>query len=298
MYTTIARVQDEMKAGSSLSTADQRKVMSYIASITQRIRSLGWDFEPQYGTEYFTAWTTTTNVSTGRLSLINRKGQRLLLASSTDTPTIVSDSVNKVWGTDVLADPQGYTPIRTIRLSDANGAIASTWYPCGRQFMDTILVTGWWGYCRNYPTDGWLLSSATVNENPLTADDTTITITPNGSVNATDAWFRTPQFSSGNLIRIENECCLVLGTDNSTNTLSVRRGTNGTTRVQHALGTAISIWEPDERIWRMVSRQVAFLYARIGAYEQVVANDVATVQYPRDMLVEIMNTLQEFSSEF
>src|SRR5689334_19217110 len=150
MLTTLAQVIAELKANNTTNN-DISLIMRYIGNVTARVRNLSWNFEPVYGTEYFTASPSNTSLGSGELILKNKKGQRLLLASSTDVPSIVSDGTVFTYGTQVLADPQNYTPIRTLRIAQpwqlANGR---QWYPCGINWIDTIAITGWWGYRRDY----------------------------------------------------------------------------------------------------------------------------------------------------
>ena len=290
MYTTLARVKAELAASS---TVDDAKVLNYMGIVTQRLRGFGYDFEPQYATEYFTAFSEYTNLSRGTLELINGNGQRMLLASSTDVPSIVSDNTAFTYGTQVFSWPRGASPIKTLRLNDADYTNSTTWLPRGgRAFYDTILITGWWGYREQYETFGWLASGQTIlNVGGITAGGTSITVT---NVDGADALLRIPAFSAGNIIRIENEIMLVLSTDTTANKISVRRGMNGTTAAAHAAGTAISIWEWEPDIVQAATRQVALLYARKGSFTSMEVGGAATATYPRDLLAELYATMQRF----
>lgn len=292
MYTTLARVKAELKT-TGTATTDDAKLLNYIGVVTQRIRGFGYDFEPQYGVEYFTAFSQYTNINRGTLELVNGNGQKMLLASSTDVPSIVSDNTTFTYGTQVFAWPRGNMPIRTLRLNDADATINTTWYPRnGRAFYDTILITGWWGYREQYETFGWLASGQTIlNAAGITASGTSITVT---DPDAADALFRTPAFSAGNLIRVENEMMLVMATDSTANTLTVRRGVNGSTAAAHALATPISIWEWEPDIVQAATRQAALLYARRGSFTSMEVAGAATATYPRDLLAELYATMQRF----
>lgn len=293
MLTTLARVKAELKASGTV-TADDAVLTGYINRVTQRVRELSWNFEPVYDTEYFSATPQRVAVWDGTLELKNRKGQRLLLAGGSDTPTVTSDAQSLVWNTDVLPDPRGLTPIRALRLNDASNALNQTWYPTGRTFIETVVIAGFWGYRENYATDGWPDSLQTVQDNPLSASATTVTVT---NVGAADSLFRTPVFSAGNLIRIESELLQVYATSTVANTLSVRRGANGTTAAQHAKNTAISIWEPEPDIVDECTRQVCLWYARRGSFEQVTVAGVATAVYPRDLQAGLYAALQGYENQ-
>jgi len=279
MYTTLAMAKWQLKTSNN---SDDPLLLGYIAKVTERIRKIAQvDLEPWYKTVYLTANPMQVNTGTGRLQL----NDYLLQPDS-----IVSDKQNLVYGTDVLPDPQGQTPIEMLRLNDANGALWRGWYPLGIQFLDTIVITGWWGWRRYYNLQGWLPSNQT-SLNPSTAvqSDQTITVT---SVNAMYSLFRTPTFSPGNLIRIDNEMMVVYKTDPIANTLSVQRAANGSAIATHLAGASITIWEWEPDISAMAARHAAFFYTRRGAYEEVSVSEVARVVYPRDLLAELYNTLQ------
>lgn len=159
MYTTLARAKSELTAQS---TVDDAKLLNYIGIVTRRMQGFGYDFEPQYAAKYFTADQWNTSAARGTFQLVNRAGAHMLLASSTDVPTITLSGVGYVYGTKVFAEPRGVTPIKTLRLNDADYTINDTWYPTTRQFLDSVVITGYWGYRENYETEGWLASGQTV----------------------------------------------------------------------------------------------------------------------------------------
>lgn len=295
MYTTLANVKAELKTQTN---NDDSKLLTYIRTVTARIRSMHnpqADFEPQWDQKFFTPCAENTGAQNGALLLIDGNGQEYLLAGNGDNPSVIRSGQALTWGTDVLPYPQNYTPIKTIRLSDSNGQVYRTWYAqCAPPYFETVNITGWWGWRQNYASMGWLSSLQTVLNNPLSASGTTINVT---SVNAADSLGRTPTFSAGNLIRVEGEAMLVLATDATLNTLTVQRGTNGTAAVTHNAGTAITIWEPQEQIVGVATRQACLLYARRGAFDQMTIEGVATTTYPRDLIREIYDVLQEFNNQ-
>lgn len=308
MLTTLARVLSEDKSSDSLppaqppTLAQQRAIMAAIAKVTRRINNrLSWSFEPVYGTEYITAWGDNVNTSYAMLRLYNTKGQLLLLASPTDLPTITNNGGAVSFGMDatssptVLPMPQGAVPIRTIRFNDGNGAIYNNWWwPCVPPRLDSIVITGWWGYASDFANQ-WVSSNDTIQDvGGINASVQTVTVS---SVDGFDARFNTPRFSPGNLIRIDSELLLVMVTDDVANTLSVLRGQNGTTATSHAQNAAINIWYPQEDVMDTVSRQAAYFYARRGAYEEQYVQNVATAVYPKDMVSELLATLQAYNNE-
>lgn len=301
VYTTLSRVLSEDKGndtGALAPTAPNiTAIFAAIQKVTRHLKQISWDFEPRYGTELFTACAEYVNVGWGLLTLVNPKGEQFLLASPTDVPTVVSGGQTLTFDTtsasvpQVMPYPQNYTPIKTLRLNDANNAIAMTWYPTILPLVESISVTGWWGYRHDY-ANAFVSSGQTVQDNPLSASATTMNVT---STTGPDALFWAPCLDAGNLIRIDNELILVLAT--TATTLSVRRGVNGTTAASHNQGAAINVWYPEDDVQNTVSRQAAYFYARRGAYETVSVSGIATAVYPPDMVDELWAMLQGYQNE-
>jgi len=304
MYTTLTRVLYEDKgaeAGAAVPGAvSLTALFTAIQKVTARIKAIAWDFEPHYGTEYFTAGGDNVNISWGELVLTNPKGQQLLLASATDVPVIMLNGQAITFGLTsasspvCLPYPQNYTPIKALRLNDANYSIWRTWYPTCLPWIDNITVTGFWGYRKDY-SNAFIDSLDSVQDAlGINATVTTITVT---NVSGADALFWSPRFDAGNLIRIDNELILILATNTTANTLSVRRGVNGTTKAAHALNTDITIWYPETDLMDTVSRQAAYFYSRRGSYEAIAVQGVATAVYPPDMVDELWAMLQGYQNE-
>lgn len=289
MYATLAYMKNELKETSTNATIDAYLVR-LLEVITRRIGSVagqkfGFDFEPYYETRYFSA--TPDRIDSYRRSL--RLDDYLL-----EVVSITQNGTALTWNTDVFPFPRNVTPYRVLRLN----SVGDSWYPCVSGSCTTypfesIAITGWWGYKEHYATQGFLLSGDTVQNNPLAAGATSITVS---DADGADALHRTPRFSPGNLLRIENEMFEVWAVDTTTNILSVFPGARGTTQAAHALGTAIKIWEPESEIQRITARWAAQVYARRGAFEQIQAGDLATVVYPADAAVEIYAALQRYAN--
>lgn len=93
-------------------------------------------------------------------------------------------------------------------------------------FEDLVTVTGIWGYHRN-PDEMFVNSGKTVQNNPLSSSDTTLTVTGGGG----------SSFEILQYIKIENEYLLI--TAISGDSLTVERGKNGTTTASHVQNIAI-----------------------------------------------------------
>lgn len=286
-YTTLARVQAEIKgteANKAIGT--DQLLMQYIRTVTNRIRAFKFEFEPYYDTRRITPFATNVNTPMGLLTL----GADLL-----EPKTITVSGTSATYGTDIVPYPNdGQTPIRTLRISDPRTAPINSWYGCysGNSYIDSIVIAGFWGMREYYSSMGFFDSGNTCPA--LTATQVTMTVQ---DVDGVDVYGRTPIFSPGNLIRIDDELMEVIkAIGDTTNTLTVIRGARGTTAATHTIGTAIQVWEPEEDIVNCATRQVGLLYARRGAYQQITSlPDGVNVTYPSDLLAEVRATVQRFN---
>jgi hypothetical protein len=114
--------------------------------------------------------------------------------------------------------------------------------------IEAIELTGIWGYHPNWET-AWASSGDTVQNNPLSASATTITVTD------ADAGFQV-----GQLLKIGAEYLLVKAVDSETNSLSVERGAQGTVAVIHNLGASIAIYQVPPNVENLVIRWALWLY--------------------------------------
>jgi hypothetical protein len=180
-----------------------------------------------------------------------------------------------------------------LRIADLCSGTLRSWYGCTTcSWLDSIAIAGFWGIREYYTAAGWFDSGNTCPA--MTATQPTLTVQ---TVVGPDVYGRTPIFSPGNLIRIDNELLDVIAVNENTKILTVIRGVRGTTAAIHTLGTAVKIWEVEPDIANCATRQVGLLYARRGAYQQVTSYpDGANVTYPSDLLPEVRATVQRFNS--
>lgn len=119
-------------------------------------------------------------------------------------------------------------------------------------------ITGYWGYHESW-ADAWLLSGDTVQSNPLSLSDMTLTV---NDVDGTDIYGETNRFKVQQLIRIESEYLFIIAKNVNTNVLTVIRGVNGTTAAAHVQGTAIYIYYPMPDIVQAMIQLSAWLYSQ------------------------------------
>ena len=123
--------------------------------------------------------------------------------------------------------------------------------------QDSITVTGYWGYHPNWES-AWADSGDTVQDNPLSASATTLT------VNDADAG-SPARFQVGQLLRIESEYLRVTAVDSTNNLLTVARGVQGTTAASHSVSTAIEIYQTPEDVALLTVRWATWLYREIDS---------------------------------
>lgn len=287
MYTTLARVKAELKGDETQKpTGVDQLLMGHIRSVTQRIADFGYKFEPYYYTRKLTPNGRNVNNRAGLLIL----GDDLLEPLSI---TVGGQSVS--YGADVVNYPndQQY-PIRELRIVNPYNGPLLSWYACSscQSWFDSIVITGFWGMRTDYLTNGFWNSG--IQSPALNGTQTTFTVS---DVDGVDPYGRTPMFSAGNLIRIDNEMMDIIATDTTTNLVTVRRAARGSTAAAHNIGTYIYVFEVEDAIVRCATRQACYFYAKRGAFEQVVATDVATATYPPDLVAEIAATIKGIQYE-
>ena len=132
---------------------------------------------------------------------------------------------------------------------------AGVTFTYGGDPQEAIAVEGWWGYVPHYES-AWRVCD-TIGGDGLAADGGTLVASAVG-------------FEIGHYLRLDDEIVQVI--DRNEATLEVTRGELGTTRADHAAGTAIYVFEPLPDIRAAVREMVAYSYKaidRIGGRVQV-----------------------------
>lgn len=115
------------------------------------------------------------------------------------------------------------------------------------EYLDTPYnansVTGTWGYHNDW-SNAWVDTGDTVQNSPLAAGGTTLTVSD--SPEGADTLGLEPRFQVQGLLKIEEEYLYV--TEISGTSVTVKRGVNGTTAAEHASGTPIYRYQPPEEI--------------------------------------------------
>jgi hypothetical protein len=189
----------------------------------------------------------------------------------------------------------GQTPYNQIQLKE--DATYSEYEYDGTQY-EANSVIGVWGYHDSW-ADAWELSGDTVTDSGgINATVTTITVddADGDDINGFPYRFRKQQ-----ILKIESEYLWLTGVNITDNTLTVRRGMNGSTAATHAETTPISIYRPMSDIRAAMQVLTVHLYRRkdtIGERdERPVAGPLGQLILPAVLPDEVQRILKPHRKE-
>lgn len=274
-YASLAEVKDELKTEKS---TDDAYVLNYARQASQRLDRLFQSrrafFFPYIENRAIPVYPDTIKSSDNTLDF----GSNLLaLTSVTAGDQTVSN---------VELYPPYESPARKLRLTSTS----LTWYyyqPTDKPLL--AVINGIWGFHRDYP-NAWLKVDDLAAD--LTINAVTLTV---ADVDGTDDYGRSPRISAGNLMRIGTEFLEVISTNTTTNVVTVKRGALGSTAATHTTRDDVEIWQVEEPVKRAVARQAAFMYARRGTFESSMVTELASVQFPADLLNEVLGVVQGYA---
>jgi hypothetical protein len=257
--------------GKALTWASER-----IAAECARVHKI--EFWPKVATVYYDA--RGAHIVDGSLLRLDR-GSMLEL-----TQVTLGDGTVLEPDTDYFPYPRDEIPIRRIRLVSG-----WSWYSYSDEWRDAIQIEGIIGQHSRYD-EAWIGSGEVVpvggiaiGADSFTADD----------FSGADAWFRTPRFSVGQLLRITTgdayEFVEVMNVDQTDGTVSIRREVNGTEAIAHLAGGAIDIWQAEPNIVRATARYVSFLYKRRGHFETSTFDGAVSTRFPQTIPVEVQEII-------
>jgi len=280
-YCTLAQAKLELRADTTV--ADDT-LMSRIQAVSARIDGL---FSSR--SAYF-APTIETRTIIVRGDLTDSYLNTLRLpAPLLELTGITLNGTSLTPSTDVAAYPSALYPVWELRLKDTG----NTWFTRASNTADyprpIAAVTGIWGYHENYTT-AW--AAVDVASAIASTSATTFTV---ADVDGDDPWGTAPRISRGALLKIDSEFMEVADTATTTNTVTVRRGVNGSTAATHSASAPVSVWQVEPNVNRACIRQAALLMARRGSFEASVFTEVGTnITYPQDLLAELRGALQTY----
>lgn len=266
-FTTYEEVNDQLKGltvGADL-TADKTLIIRYIHDASRMI--VGWThrtFVPYIDTSAQVGY----DLSPYRVQKL--PDDTLVVTSITDTAgdTVTASSyrLRDIYNS-FNAMPYGYFELAynaSYGVSDANS------------FSRTWSIDGIFGYSNQPYANAWV-NTTTLAEN--------ISATTTTSFNVTDA----TNIDTLDYIRVNNEFMQV--TAISTNTLTVKRGVNGSTAVNtHESTDAVEVWQVNDAVKLACTRLAAWLYSsRQNELTTIQFQDgtVATARYPQTVQVSL-----------
>lgn len=276
-YCTLADARAEVKA---TSTADDNVLLSYIRTISNRVDRLLYSQRAYFAPIVETRQFVMTSDNVWSANNVFRFGDNLLAYTA-----LTINSADNFGNTEVY--PLYPSPYRALRLTTSQ-----SWYTvaCVANFRTPVYVSiaGTWGYHSDY-ANAWL-DVDVITLVGINSSVTSFTVT---DVDGINDYGITPRLSIGALIRVDSEYMEVTGV--SSNTLTVRRGVNGTTAAAHLIGATVAMFQVEDNIRRVVARQAAFIYARRSSYENASVSDLAVVSFPSDLLGELKGVVHSYA---
>lgn len=238
MYTIATLHQLRQRLGlAATETADDARLLAALQAATVQIeRAADRSFCPRVATLQHTVNTKYTT--------------ELLLDDDLLELTSVTNGDGSALSLNDVVTLPAEGPIAVLRLIGGNVFV---W---DETPIRAVSVSGKWGWHDRW-SEAWRSTSDTVQNNPLSASATTITVV---DADGADAENETPRFQVGHLIRIDSEYLRVLAVNTSTNVLTVQRGVAGTAAASHTQNTAISTYQPALDAQMLHLRYAAWLY--------------------------------------
>lgn len=241
MYTLVTL--DQVRAGLGLAsgdTGDDPRLLAAAAAATATIeRAAGRRFIPRQ--------KAIQHTFTSALELLLDDDLLELTGLTNGDSTPINPA-------DVIPVPED-APYGCLRLT---GGSAFTW---AASPLQAITVTGVWGW-HDRPAQMWRLSGDTVQNNPLTASATSLSVT---DADGADSEGGQPRFQVGQLLKLESEYLWLTAVNTVSNTLTVTRAANGSAAVSHALNTAVYVYQPPAELNALALRWAQAAYQQADA---------------------------------
>lgn len=288
LYATLDDVKQEMLAEGAV---DDKDVMRLIRQFSRRIDAKFKQYNLFVPTlEARVIPLSPQSINSWDRSLFLRTSQGAVSPLLSLSGASINGTALTV-GTNVQLYPSGVAPYYQLQLM---GDAWYSWYSvvCADVWgVQNASITGIWGYNIDY-TRAWLAVDALAAA-ITTTTATTFTV---ANVDGDNPLGESPRISAGNVVQIDSEWMDVIATDITTNTVTVVRGVNGSTAATHLINAPVSVYLVDENIRRAVTRQVAAIYARRGAYNTVTISEVGITSFPPDILQEVNALLSLFAN--
>lgn len=206
--------------------------------------------------------------------------------------SLVNGDGSSIPADSYVVEPYNTYPKFKIVLLGSSGA---AWAPDANGNVEkAIKLTGYFGMHDRY-ADAFEDSLDTVQDDPLSASATTLTVSDADGV-ALDG--SAQRFQAGQMLKLVTSAGLVefvyvAAVNNTTNTLTISRGYNGTTAVAHAQGEKIYIFRPMENVVHACTRLVAWAYRQKDAdvFDKSVILGTGIKVVPSNMPPDVVSAL-------
>ena len=157
-----------------------------------------------------------------------------------------------------------------------------------------LSVEGLWGWTYQDPFDEVDILTGTMVDNEFTSE------LPVDNPEAQEPLTGGLVYELGTVIQIGDEFMSVYEREPDEGMVDgfvrVGRGLFGSTRAEHEIGEIIRVWRYPESVSHEVARQASMLYARRGAFQAEMVDNVGLITYPSDLLESLRATLQDFQN--
>jgi hypothetical protein len=289
VYATLAEAKQMMDAQSS---TDDAKLFRLIQQVSARIDRM---FLPKRPGPVFAPSIATRN----NFRLDGSRVDSYLGTFYMGEPLLTLNGVTVgdqalVVGSNVQAYQGDLSPYLSLQLINRCCGGWFQYVNCsGCLSVPFVGIAGVWGYHVDY-ANAWVDTLQKIeNAGGINASATSITVTDPEAANALG---NAPNLSQGNLIQIDTEWMDVTAVDTAANTITVRRGVNGSTAASHAEDAPIYTYAVDPAINRATYKQAGLEYATIGVYPTSKSTGGASAEFAPDVLYEFSALLTLFAN--
>lgn len=277
-YVTIEQLKGMSLETSEVSHDAMLKRFCLEASKTLETLAYNRRLAPHYDTKYFDLPEHLGELRLGHLDLLEVD----TFTTNNDNTTVSASDYFLMAGCDY-----NVTPYNIIAM-DSSGSTSNLLYSGTPQRSQK--VAGWWGYVEDWG-NAWETTQRAVSSisgNTLTVDGNVDELTLLGDA------FDYPVLS---ILKIDDELMLVASRNSDNNTLTVKRGINGTTQASHDAAAPILRFVPDDVISRMARRVANWFYKRRTQSRNDVERPIITasgIVLPAKFPAEIAETMNGY----
>lgn len=264
-YATITDVRTNYL--SSTGTGNDTLILDFIRDVSQQIdATCVRSFTPLRQTRKFDFYRDTKH----QTLFPDRDLCEILTLTNGDNTAISA--------AEYVTEPRNDTPIWGVKLLWSSGK----YWTYTTDSENAISLDGVWAYHTDY-VGAWQSNGAT--------------LAANAAANAASITCTTGKIVAGNIIKIDDEFMYVSSvTANTSDTVAVVRGVNGSTANTHASSTSITIWRCEPSVKSLTMRAAAALMRlRDNPLGDTISMDGVTFQTPKDVAAFIASSCKSLA---